>query len=165
VQTAVSRTGRSSNPKSPSRRTTLFALALGITFNGVAAEPALTLAMAKPELRMERRVAIVRPAPVTLKLEQPVPQPTAFAAETFQGLLEESSGLRLHKPIRTASLYPFAVVRRPADSSRPASRWASASIEPGFGDFDADKPVRIYGRNGTGWEEPSVGYVKIHVKF
>ncbi len=141
------------------------ALGIGAVFNVIAAEPVLTLAMAKMETRVERRLPIVREPAEASKPAPAVPASAAFARETFRGLLDEPSLTLSQSPVRTASLYPFAVVRRPVASGQPVRGWARTSIEPGFGDFDAEKSVRIYGRNGTGWEEPSCGYVKIHVKF
>ena len=89
---------------------------------------------------------------------------TTLQPETFDKALATQT-MMLEKPVRTAALYPFPVSRRASDKETSRGRWANTSVEPGFGDLDCIKPVAIYGRNGTGWEEPSVGYVKVHIRF
>jgi hypothetical protein len=48
---------------------------------------------------------------------------------------------------------------------REDHRWNRSRFQPGFGQIFYDKTASVYGRNGTGWEEPWVGYLKIRFHF
>lgn len=124
-----------------------------------AAEPILTLAMAKtdslfskerPANRASAKVNLVRVAPTKLS-------PADRLSLSTVKLLEKQPG---PKPAN-----PLVLTRRSALKNKAAGRWASATVQAGFGEIFYDKPASVYGRNGTGWEEPSCGYVKLQLRF
>jgi hypothetical protein len=55
------------------------------------------------------------------------------------------------------------LLNRDLHSSKRASFWAS--FQPGYGDIFKDDSAALYGRTGTGVEEPGCGYLKIRFSF
>jgi hypothetical protein len=131
----------------------------------LASEPILTLAMVNRDSFPKHQFHTVKS------------RPTATATPSVP--IQASTSLE--KTLRRASVeLPFASVEhvgtpaklemantllltRDSRSSSRASFWAS--FQPGYGEIFGDDSAAFYGRTGTGWEEPSCGYLKIRFSF
>lgn len=72
--------------------------------------------------------------------------------------------LTLEAPEREAA-NPLAWTRRNADDTARGGFFRTATLEAGFGQVFYDKNATIYGHNGTAWEEPGCGYLKLCFRF
>lgn len=127
-----------------------------------AAESMLSLTMAKLDFRAERRGPASRFSETQL-VER------AQHVEVFlprrNEILSLPKTLILEKPAPQEKHSPLQITRRSARGNEDAKLWASASIQAGYGEIYSDKTSAIYGHNGTRWEEPSCGYIKIRFRF
>lgn len=139
-----------------------FSLGLILNLSLAAAEPILSLRMAKLEIRTERRSPISRIASGT-----PAAVETAQHVEVLlprrNEILSFPRSLVLEKP--AAERHPLLELSRRSAFDQDAKLWASASIQAGYGEIYPDKTAAVYGHNGTRWEEPSCGYIKIRFRF
>ena len=141
----------------------VFAAGLILNHSLAAAEPILSLRMAKLEIRTERRAPISRlgsgtPAAIETARHVEVPLPRRNEMLSFP------RSLVLEKPVAERHRL-LEISRRDALNDEDAKLWASASIQAGYGEIYPDKIAAIYGHNGTRWEEPSCGYIKIRFRF
>jgi hypothetical protein len=92
--------------------------------------------------------------------------PNAVSPSFFHRIAFEpvSAPLMLEKRTAPEARNPLQLSRATARNSE-TKLWASASIQAGYGEVYFDKTPAIYGHNGTGWQEPSCGYVKFHIRF
>jgi hypothetical protein len=162
------RTPKLKAPLSPASFTLAFAVAL--TLNALpltAAEPILTLAMAKSDssnYRLQKAKDRATPSsPVSA-----TPRFNETSVRTLAPLAREnikfSTTLLLQKPEREVTS-PLTLTRKTLRADHRVGTWARTSLQAGFGDIFYDKVATAYGRTGTGCEEPSCGYLKIHLRF
>lgn len=152
--------------KANAARRTILLLSVGLILNAslaVAAEPILSLTMAKLDIRSERRAPISRFAPGTSTtiqnarhVEAFLPRPTEFLSFSHSLVLKKSTAEERHHLLQ--------LTRRSA-RNQDAKLWASASIQAGYGEIYPDETSALAGHNGTRWEEPSCGYIKIRFRF
>jgi hypothetical protein len=106
----------------------------------------------------ERAIAASPAAPISVMPRTDLPS-KAFTDEIAVSL--KTGILQKQEP---AQGKPLALMHR--HPRYDAGRWASTSVEAGFGDlFSYDRSASLYGHNGTGWEEPPCGYLKVHFTF
>ena len=152
--------------KANAARRAILLLSVGLILNAslaTAAEPILSLTMAKLDFRSERRAPISRFTPGTSTpiqnarhVEVFLPRPTEFLSFPHSLVLKKSAAQEPH---------PLLQLTRRTARNQDAKLWASASIQAGYGEIYPDKTAAVYGHNGTGWEEPSCGYIKIRFRF
>ena len=145
-------------------------LALGLVLailSTKAAEPILTLAMVKTDSAFDRHVRVrenLNSSRLTPKPALPNEgSPTFFRRIAFEQI-SISAPLMLEKRPEPTARNPLQFSRATARNSE-TKLWASASLQAGYGEVYLDKTPAIYGHNGTGWQEPSCGYVKFHIRF
>ncbi|MBC8096930.1 MAG: hypothetical protein H7Y43_14075 [Akkermansiaceae bacterium] len=132
-----------------------------------ASEPILNLAMLKTD-STERRIVFRESPRVILKEIKPAlaiepPRLKLRLAPTTDDTSLKT--MSLEKRATPEARNPLKLSRRAARENSEARLWASASIQAGYGMIYTDKTPGLYGHNGTGWEEPGCGYVKIHFRF
>jgi hypothetical protein len=138
----------------------------GISVN--AAEPILTLAMARFDHSASRRIqnsnehSNSNPLAAVAALTSSDP---SLATETGVESPSLSASCLLERSKNRITRSPLRLTREVAEGNVDIRLWASASIQAGYGEIYREKPARIYGHNGTGWEEPGCGYVKIQLRF
>jgi hypothetical protein len=140
------------------------AVALGfITFSLEAAEPLLTLAMAKVDYSDHHFQSIKERVSVNPTVS-PAPRISETPTDTLKPLATEkaflSTKLVLAKPERQ-STNPFILAGKGAH----AGLWAKASFQAGYGQVFFNQTEKTYCPSGTGWEEPGCGYLKVHFRL
>lgn len=132
-----------------------------------ASDPVLNLAMVRMN-HTERHVVYRETATTTLKDIKPMAL-NALPSVSYQFLLNDGTpsfkAAILEKRPAQAARNPLKLSHRTVPENTTSRLWASASIQAGYGEIYQDKTPSIYGHNGTGWQEPSCGYVKIHFRF
>lgn len=129
--------------------------------------PILTLAMVKPGDLLKRQFQTVKERLGVGLSRAAQSQPATSAAEVPALSLTANLVLSLTVPLqKRADAEPGSSVMLTRTNLRELGRskmWAS--IEAGYGQFFSDKEPTIYGHNGSRWEEPSCGYLKLSFSF
>jgi len=100
------------------------------------------------------------------------PLPVARVVEGSTRIFPEEISVSLRaatlQKVEVATPNPLALRHRHVPDNELRG-WRGASLVAGFGDlfYDnfCDGSASPYGHNGTGWEEPPWGYLKIHFTF
>jgi hypothetical protein len=152
--------------KGPARFLAVFAVACLISI-AHAAEPLLTLAMGRADTSNARRVQIAKTAEASPAATVPALTtiPRSFRLSETNEVARFSTRSMMEKRTEKEVRHPFKLARRNDPANSDVRLWASASLQAGYGEVYSDKSSSIYGHNGTRWEEPSCGYVKLHVRF
>lgn len=132
-----------------------------------AQEPVLNLAMATVDRGEHRVIHRDNPSPVLKTFPS-----LFFRSSTSMGYhltpdkeLPPVKAVVMEKSRTRETRNPLKLFHSASQPSHCSTLWTSASIQAGYGDIYPDYAPGIYGRNGTGWQEPSCGYVKVHFRF
>jgi hypothetical protein len=134
---------------------------------GRSAEPILTLAYLRTDTAPSYAPS-PGPARATVFLQAPsVPSTNAPARLSL-----DTNGV----PVQTVTALSLSTGEQPSrdmlkagprtdEEAERRGLWASARFQAGVGQIFHDRPAVIYGRNGTRWEEPGCGYLKVSIRF
>jgi hypothetical protein len=130
-----------------------------------AGDRVLTLAMVNYDFLIAPQFPLIHdPVPASYSFSLPAIE---SATESIKSFFPEHTPLAAsHLEIRmepeaVSSLWLTRTLRSQNILTLNVWNW----LEPGYGSVFFDKPVAIYGRNGTAWEEPGYGYLKFSFRF
>jgi hypothetical protein len=143
-------------------RPEVFVLAILCFFaGGSSAEPILHIARAKTESRARESLQL----PKTRSIARSNASQANLLSAALTNSLQEfnAPGTALLQRRASAAASPLLLGKKHVRIQSHSE--IQASVRAGYGEIFYDKSAAVYGRNGTGWQEPGCGYLKIDLSF
>jgi len=140
-------------------------LSLGIVTSVRAEGPALTLAMVDYSSLSARRIQVSDHDALAIRSAPPVAETMVTLGETVESFVQKislSTTVFLHRQIVPEANPLLLTLKHPIDTNR-SKAWGS--LTAGYGQIFLNKTYSIYPRNGSIWQEPGYGFLKLSFNF